>query len=235
MRDRIAYLLAFIVLFSMSLLPTIMLFNQKSIIVNNYYTETIIERYYYNTTIFFNNTEPEQFFVELYPSADVFTVERGYGIQVENSGYLQTYYWIEGDQLYETYIQFKLLSIYNLSSINLKLTEVGGVNNNLTNFPIRVSLVSNNWDESDEIWETKPEEFGIATLIHLTKDTSDGYYRDYIFDLSDFIESIEDTYDTLITFYFRPNDLTVDFAYLIPKSSECSNITCRPKLTIGYL
>jgi len=48
------------------------------------------------------------------------------------------------------------------------------------------------------------------------------------------IESIKGINDTSITFYLRPNDLTIDNAFLNPRSSEYSNISCRPKLILEY-
>ena len=75
--------------------------------------------------------------IELSPTADIYTEERGFGIQIRDYGKLQTYYWIDGDELRETYIQFNLPFIDNLSSIKLKLTEDAHVNNNITDFPIR--------------------------------------------------------------------------------------------------
>ncbi len=188
-----------------------------------------------STFLFIQPTKAESEIVELSPVVDIFTEERGFGIQVRDCNYLTTYYWIDGDELRETYIQFNLPIIDNLHSIKLKLTEVGNVNNNITNFPIRVSLVSNNWSGEDNIvWDSKPEEFGIHTIVYLTKDTLDSYYRDYIFNLSDLIENIKEINDTLITFQLSPNDLTVDHAYLNAKSSEYSNISCRPKLILEY-
>jgi parallel beta-helix repeat protein len=177
----------------------------------------------------------EKEIVEISPVADVFTEERGFGIQVRDYNYLMTYYWIGGDELRETYIKFNLPNIDNLNSIILKLTEVGYVNNNITDFPIKVNLVSNNWSEEDVIWDSKPEEIGMSTIVYLTKDTSDGYYRDYFFDLSDLIGNIKEANNPLITFYLSPNNLTVDNAYIDAKSSEYTdNITCRPKLILGY-
>jgi len=115
--------------------------------------------------LFIKPIKAEAEIVELSPTADVFTEERGFGIQIRDYNYLQTYYWIGGDELRETYIQFNLPTLDNLNSIKLKLTEIGNVNNNITNFPIRVILVSNNWTEQDITWDSKLEEFGPIEII----------------------------------------------------------------------